>query len=103
MKNKGEGKREHEREDEHDEEAETKVEDEDDSLNMKSCTKMMSDPFLASGGSPRSLLAPQGGPLDSGEASGVAFGLRNGSFLSPNPVSRGSNRLRKVFQPPRLC
>ena len=66
MTNKGEDKREHEHEDEHDEEAETKVEDEDDSLNMNSCTKMMSDPFLASGEDPRSLLAPQGVPWTPG-------------------------------------
>ena len=45
MKNIREDKREHEHEDEHDDEAETKVEDEDDSLNMNSCAKMMSDPF----------------------------------------------------------
>ena len=66
MKNIGEGKREHEREDQHDEEAETKVEDEDDALNMNGCTKMMSDPFLASGGNPPSLLAPQGAPWTPG-------------------------------------
>ena len=68
MRNNGEDKRAPEHEDEHDEEAETKVEDEDDSLNMNSCTKMMSNPFLASGEDPRSLLAPRGVPLGSGEA-----------------------------------
>ena len=55
-------------------------------------------------GSPLPSRSP-GGPLDSGEASGVAFGLRKGSFSfsSPNPVSKGSNRLRIVSQRPRLC
>ena len=61
MKNKGEDKREHEHEHEHDDEDEIKDKDEDDSLNMNSCTKMMSDPFRASGGNPRALLAPQEG------------------------------------------
>ena len=74
MKNKGEDKREHEHEDEHDDEAETKVEDEDDSLNMNSCTKMMSDPFLASGEDPRSLLAPQGVPWTPGRHPGSLSG-----------------------------
>ena len=66
MQKEGEDKREHEHEHEHDDEDETKVGDEGDSLNMNSCTKMMSDPFLASGGDPRSLLAPQGVPWTPG-------------------------------------
>ena len=66
MKYKGEHRPEHEHEDENDDEAETKGGDEDDSLHMDSCAKMMSDPFLASGEDPRSLLAPQGVPWTPG-------------------------------------
>ena len=39
----------------------------------------------------------------SGEVPRVAFGVRNGSFLSQKLVSKGSNRLLKVLQRPRLC
>ena len=66
VKNKGEDKRAPEHEHEHDDGDEIKVGDEDDALNMNSCTKMMSDPFLASGEDPRSLLAPQGAPWTPG-------------------------------------
>ena len=43
------------------------------------------------------------GPGRSGEVPRVGFGVRNGSFLSQKLVSKGSNRLLKVLQRPRLC
>ena len=43
------------------------------------------------------------GPGRSGEVPRVAFGVRNGSFLSQKLVAKGSNRLLKALQRPRLC